>query len=212
MKTQLTPPFMEPTHIPSSSNTARLWKSFLTTMTPADIPFISTVKASKLCTAVKKTPATTMHHGLTSHTHLSQCEEIHFWCIPRETSSFVSQLPIQVSQRKATCNKVHLTVIGVWLFHCHIEWHMDTGLIATMISSPLEMQKTLTIPQEFKQICSDQGISTVGNAAGNTEDYLDLSGQNLMVPPLPAGFTTKGYVAMVFSCVAGVLGLASITL
>lgn len=89
---------------------------------------------------------------------------------------------------------------------------MDTGLVATMISSPLEMQKTLTIPQEFKQICSDQGISTVGNAAGNTEDYLDLSGQNLMVPPLPAGFTTKGYVAMVFSCVAGVLGLASITL
>jgi iron transport multicopper oxidase len=102
--------------------------------------------------------------------------------------------------------------IGVWLFHCHIEWHMDTGLMATMIMAPLEMQKTLTIPQEFKQICADQGISTVGNAAGNTEDYLDLSGQNLMVPPLPAGFTTKGYVAMVFSCVAGVLGLASITL
>ncbi|EGU75663.1 hypothetical protein FOPG_10736 [Fusarium oxysporum f. sp. conglutinans race 2 54008] len=101
---------------------------------------------------------------------------------------------------------------GVWLFHCHIEWHMDTGLIATMISSPLQMQKTLTIPEGHKKICADQGISTVGNAAGNTEDYLDLTGQNMMVPPLPSGFTTKGYVAMVFSCVAGVLGLASITL
>jgi iron transport multicopper oxidase len=89
---------------------------------------------------------------------------------------------------------------------------MDTGLIATMIESPLELQKTLTIPEEHKQICTDQSISTVGNAAGNTKDYLDLTGQNMMVPPLPAGFTTKGYVAMVFSCVAGVLGLASITL
>ncbi|KAF9777146.1 hypothetical protein IL306_004572 [Fusarium sp. DS 682] len=81
-----------------------------------------------------------------------------------------------------------------------------------MIESPLEMQKTLTIPEEYQKICKDQGIATVGNAAGNTKDYLDLTGQNMMVPPLPSGFTTKGYVALVFSCVAGVLGLASITL
>lgn len=153
-----------------------------------------------------------MHRGLTLLTHPCQCEEIHSSCIRREISSFDSQLLIQVRQRNATCNKQELTVIGVWLFHCHIEWHMDTGLIATMISSPLQMQKTLTIPEEHKKICADQGISTVGNAAGNTEDYLDLTGQNMMVPPLPSGFTTKGYVAMVFSCVAGVLGLASITL
>ena len=28
----------------------------------------------------------------------------------------------------------------VWLFHCHIEWHVDSGLIATIIEAPLELQ------------------------------------------------------------------------
>ena len=23
---------------------------------------------------------------------------------------------------------------GIWLFHCHIEWHVDAGLIATMVT------------------------------------------------------------------------------
>ena len=32
---------------------------------------------------------------------------------------------------------------GVWLFHCHIEWHVDSGLIATMIEAPLELQTEL---------------------------------------------------------------------
>ncbi|EXJ67555.1 uncharacterized protein A1O5_09568 [Cladophialophora psammophila CBS 110553] len=30
---------------------------------------------------------------------------------------------------------------GVWLFHCHMEWHVETGLVATMIEAPLELQQ-----------------------------------------------------------------------
>ncbi|KAH0848220.1 Iron transport multicopper oxidase FET3 [Fonsecaea pedrosoi] len=29
---------------------------------------------------------------------------------------------------------------GVWLFHCHMEWHVETGLVATLIEAPLELQ------------------------------------------------------------------------
>ena len=35
---------------------------------------------------------------------------------------------------------------GVWFFHCHIDWHLATGLAATMIEAPLELQQTLDIP------------------------------------------------------------------
>lgn len=99
---------------------------------------------------------------------------------------------------------------GVWIFHCHIEWHMDSGLAATMIEAPAVLQEQTVIPQDFLDICEAGGVATTGNAAGNTEDWLDLKGQNRMVPWLPSGFTTKGYVAMVFSCAAGILGVATI--
>ncbi|KAF7942721.1 uncharacterized protein EAE97_006175 [Botrytis byssoidea] len=100
---------------------------------------------------------------------------------------------------------------GVWLFHCHIEWHVDQGLIATMIEAPLELQKSLTIPENHIAACQARGVPYTGNAAGNTEDYLDLKGANVAPGPLPAGFTAKGIVAMVFSCLAALLGLATIT-
>lgn len=47
-----------------------------------------------------------------------------------------------------------------------------------------------------------------GNAAGNTEDLFDLTGENKQVAWHPAGFTAKGIVAMVFSCVSAFLGMA----
>lgn len=99
---------------------------------------------------------------------------------------------------------------GVWLFHCHIEWHMDSGLAATMIEAPAVLQGQQSIPQDFLDICEADGTPTIGNAAGNTDDYTDLSGEPRMPHFLPSGFTTKGYVALVFSCIAGVLGIATI--
>ncbi|KAK5106527.1 hypothetical protein LTS08_000646 [Lithohypha guttulata] len=29
---------------------------------------------------------------------------------------------------------------GVWLFHCHMEWHSHSGLVATFVEAPLELQ------------------------------------------------------------------------
>ena len=99
---------------------------------------------------------------------------------------------------------------GVWLFHCHIEWHIDSGLVATMIEAPLDLQaQNLSIPESHWDACKDQGQPISGNAAGNTENLLDLSGENTPAAgPLPAGFTAKGIVAMVFSCISALLGLA----
>ena len=87
---------------------------------------------------------------------------------------------------------------------------MDSGLVATMIEAPLEMQKTLSIPADHFGACKAGGTPMEGNAAGNTVDYSDLKGENKSVAPLPAGFTARGIVALVFSCIAAFLGLAAI--
>ncbi|KAF2461835.1 Cupredoxin [Lineolata rhizophorae] len=100
---------------------------------------------------------------------------------------------------------------GVWFFHCHIEWHVVSGLVATMVEAPTELQSTLDIPEDHWAACRAQGIPTAGNAAGNTEDLLDLSGAETSPDPLPAGFTARGIVALVFSIVAAFLGMAAIS-
>ncbi|RJE18950.1 Iron transport multicopper oxidase [Aspergillus sclerotialis] len=87
---------------------------------------------------------------------------------------------------------------------------MDTGLAAAMIEAPLDLQKNLIVPDNHYEVCKAGGTPISGNAAGNTQDYYDLAGANVSPPPLPAGFTPRGIVALVFSCIAAVLGLASI--
>ncbi|CAX40996.1 iron transport multicopper oxidase precursor, putative [Candida dubliniensis CD36] len=101
---------------------------------------------------------------------------------------------------------------GVWFFHCHIEWHLDQGLAIQLIEDPQNIQKNSSqqITDNHKQICEKVGISWEGNAAANTKDYLDLKGENVQHKRLPTGFTARGIVALVFSCIAGVLGLATI--
>ena len=79
-----------------------------------------------------------------------------------------------------------------------------------MIEAPLEIQKNLTIPQNHYDVCRAGSTPFTGNAAGNTVNLLNLDGQNKSVPPLPSGFTAGGIVALVFSCVSAVLGMAAI--
>lgn len=76
---------------------------------------------------------------------------------------------------------------GVWLFHCHIEWHVDSGLIATIVEAPLKMQEFITVPEHQYDLCRAQGVPIAGNAAGNTKDYDNLEGNNVSPAPLPAG-------------------------
>ncbi|KAF5019004.1 hypothetical protein F66182_9022 [Fusarium sp. NRRL 66182] len=98
---------------------------------------------------------------------------------------------------------------GVWLFHCHIEWHVASGLIATFVEDPLELQASLRLPQNHLDACKAGGIPAVGNAAGHT-DLLDLSGESTPPPRLPEGFTRKGIIAFAFSTLMGIIGIYSV--
>ncbi|OKO96553.1 Iron transport multicopper oxidase FET3 [Penicillium subrubescens] len=66
----------------------------------------------------------------------------------------------------------------VWLFHCHIDWHTMQGLAMTFVEDSLTIQDHFSISQNQIDVCEAAGMSWEGNAAGNTEDYLDLKGQN----------------------------------
>ncbi|EXJ77234.1 hypothetical protein A1O3_10392 [Capronia epimyces CBS 606.96] len=99
---------------------------------------------------------------------------------------------------------------GVWLFHCHIDWHLAQGLAMSFIEAPLQIQETTHIPQQHYDVCRAGGVPFEGNAAAHTQDLLDLDGQNKQQPFLPAGFTARGIVALVFSCISAFLGMAFI--
>lgn len=96
---------------------------------------------------------------------------------------------------------------GVWFFHCHIDWHLSQGLGMLMVEAPTQMQARMTIPNDHYGACKALGVAYEGNAAANTADFLDLTGQNVQVANLPGGFTARGIVALVFSCVSAFLGI-----
>ncbi|KAF9435748.1 hypothetical protein BGZ76_005611 [Entomortierella beljakovae] len=97
---------------------------------------------------------------------------------------------------------------GVWLFHCHIEWHLQAGLATTIIEAPREMQQILKIDPSHIDHCKALDIPYSGNAAG--KEGLDLDGANIGPNPLPGTFTPKGIVALVFTIIAGLLGLGTV--
>lgn len=103
---------------------------------------------------------------------------------------------------------------GVWLFHCHVDWHLEQGLAITLVEAPLEMQKDQKpIDDLHFAACTAGNNPTKGNAAGHfgsDADWLDLTGENKQEKPLPPGFTAKGYVALVACAAAALFGIFSI--
>jgi iron transport multicopper oxidase len=59
--------------------------------------------------------------------------------------------------------------------------------MATFVEAPTELQKSLKIPKDHYDACAAGGIPTAGNAAGNTVNLLDLTGEPAPPPRLPDG-------------------------
>ena len=80
---------------------------------------------------------------------------------------------------------------GVWIIHCHMEWHIDAGLTATFIEAPMHLQAQ-TFPPAMARICEAQNISIAGNAAGNVDDPYDLDGQITLCSQAQVGALYSG--------------------
>lgn len=99
---------------------------------------------------------------------------------------------------------------GVWFFHCHVDWHLEQGLALVLVEAPEEIQAHQKhISHNHVQVCRNVSVPVQGNAAANM-DFLDLTGQNLQQPPLPEGFTAKGYIAMALCTLIAIYGIWSI--
>jgi iron transport multicopper oxidase len=69
----------------------------------------------------------------------------------------------------------------------HIEFHVEAGLTATLIEAPKQLQG-LSIPADHLAACKIDGTPTVGNAAGNSKNFLDLAGQPTAAPRYDIGY------------------------
>nr|ABE60664.1 Fet3 protein [Phanerodontia chrysosporium] len=101
---------------------------------------------------------------------------------------------------------------GAWIFHCHIEWHLQAGLAVTFIEAPLEAQARNAIPQVMYDQCAMLNMPSSGNAAGHpASDLLDLSGWKLGPFQQVLGWRPKGIGAMAGCVLTAVLGMLTVT-
>ena len=66
---------------------------------------------------------------------------------------------------------------GVYLFHCHIEWHVPMGLTATVIEAP-EKLRDYDIPADHIAACIALGIPHAGNAGGDVANVSNTANYN----------------------------------
>lgn len=98
---------------------------------------------------------------------------------------------------------------GTWLFHCHIDWHLSSGLGLEVVEAPDYMQKQLTIPQTILNQCAAQNIPTSGNIVG-TMSTTDFKGEPSGPYPLKLGWTPKAIGAMAGCLITAILGFITI--
>lgn len=99
---------------------------------------------------------------------------------------------------------------GVWMFHCHVDWHLQQGLAAIMIEDPITLQSLEQLSENYKDTCQAAQISNKGNSAGHSNDWFNLDGLPRQPKPLPDGFTFKGYLAIFLCTSVSLWGLWSI--
>jgi len=98
---------------------------------------------------------------------------------------------------------------GTWIFHCHIEWHLQSGLATVFIEAPDIMQDYIGAPTDVVEQCAALGFATSGNAAG-WNSTTDFTGLEVGPYPQSLGFHAKGIVALIGCIITAFLGIATV--
>ncbi|ORY28145.1 putative iron transport multicopper oxidase FET3 precursor [Naematelia encephala] len=103
---------------------------------------------------------------------------------------------------------------GAWMFHCHIDWHLASGLAAIFIEAPDAFQTqdaagNHTIPQAIYDHCAYWDQATSGNVVG-LNSTSDFKGQPLGPFPLKMGWTPKAIGALAGCIITALVGFATI--
>ncbi|WVQ76952.1 hypothetical protein IAR50_006631 [Cryptococcus sp. DSM 104548] len=99
---------------------------------------------------------------------------------------------------------------GAWMFHCHIDWHLASGLAAVFIEAPEVFQESKDqVPSQITDQCAAQGMGTEGNIVG-TYSTTDFTGQPWGPFYLVMGWTPKAIGALAGCIITALLGMATI--
>ncbi|KAG1867396.1 Fet3 protein [Suillus subluteus] len=100
---------------------------------------------------------------------------------------------------------------GAWIFHCHIEWHLESGLAVQLITAPLQIQEQALgrVPSFMYEQCSAIGVPSSGNAAGHASPT-DLSGLPLGPFFQVLGWLPKGIGAMAGCVLTAIIGILTV--
>jgi len=99
---------------------------------------------------------------------------------------------------------------GAWFFHCHIEWHLESGLAVQFIEAPLiAQQRSGPLPLAVAEQCKMLGEPVSGNAAGHAS-ATDLSGLPLGPYLQKTGWKPRGIGAMAGCVLAAMLGMITV--
>ncbi|OXG27098.1 acidic laccase [Cryptococcus neoformans Bt15] len=99
---------------------------------------------------------------------------------------------------------------GTWMFHCHIDWHLSSGLAAVMIEAPEAFQALASsVPEQITDQCRWWHKGTEGNVVGKFSTT-DFAGQPWGPWPLKMGWTPKAIGALAGCIIAALLGIATI--
>ncbi|ADV25598.1 acidic laccase [Cryptococcus gattii E566] len=100
---------------------------------------------------------------------------------------------------------------GAWMFHCHIDWHLSSGLAAVMIEAPEQFQSdsASAVPSQITDQCKWWGKGTEGNVVGKFSTT-DFKGQPFGPFPLKMGWTPKAIGALAGCILTAIVGVATI--
>ncbi|CAD6564626.1 MAG: ferroxidase fet3 [Tremellales sp. Tagirdzhanova-0007] len=98
---------------------------------------------------------------------------------------------------------------GAWFFHCHIDWHLSSGLAAVFIEAPETFQANTTIPQAMYDQCDYWSLPTSGNVVG-LNSTTDFAGEPSGPFPLVMGWTPKAIGALAGCILTALVGFATV--
>lgn len=99
---------------------------------------------------------------------------------------------------------------GAWFLHCHIDWHLSSGLAAIILQAPEIVAQNQTLPSEIASQCAALGMPTSGNAGGVMNSVTNFGTLRKAPALLTTGWTATAVGTFTACLITALLGIATI--
>ena len=99
---------------------------------------------------------------------------------------------------------------GAWFLHCHIDWHLSSGLAMLVLVAPDQVARTIDVPDVIPQQCRQLGYPTAGNAGGVLNSTTSFGALRPPAQPLVTGWTGTMIGTFITCIISALIGLTTI--